>query len=88
MTKKHFIELADHIRKPGMMPASVEIAIWRATPDNVTEERIEMIKLAVMQAVASELADFCKSQNGAFDRDRWLGYIDGTNGPNGGPVKK
>jgi hypothetical protein len=30
------------------------------------------------------LADFCEAQNGNFDRERWLGYIAGTNGKNGG----
>ena len=30
------------------------------------------------------LADFCHSQNPAFKRDRWLGYIHGENGKNGG----
>jgi hypothetical protein len=30
------------------------------------------------------LADFCKSQNPSFDREKWLGYINGDNGPNGG----
>ena len=34
------------------------------------------------------LAGFCKSQNGRFNRERWLGYIRGENGPNGGKVKK
>lgn len=33
------------------------------------------------------LADFYKAQNPQFNRDRWLGYIAGTNGPNGGKVK-
>ena len=33
------------------------------------------------------LANFCKSQNSAFMRDRWLGYIAGENGKNGGTVK-
>lgn len=32
------------------------------------------------------LADFCQSQNPNFDRDRWLGYIAGENGPNGGKI--
>ena len=32
----------------------------------------------------SALADFCQSQNPDFKRDRWLGYIAGTNGQNGG----
>lgn len=30
------------------------------------------------------LANFCHSQNPAFKRERWLGYIAGTNGKNGG----
>jgi hypothetical protein len=30
------------------------------------------------------LADFCASQNSLFKRERWLGYIAGTNGKNGG----
>lgn len=34
------------------------------------------------------LADFCKSQNGQFNRQRWMGYIRGENGPSGGTVKK
>lgn len=34
------------------------------------------------------LASFCKSQNSAFMRDRWLGYIAGENGPNGGTTRK
>ena len=32
------------------------------------------------------LADFCQSQNSNFNRERWLGYIAGTNGPNGGTL--
>ena len=34
-----------------------------------------------------ELADFCKRQNHGFNRERWLGYIAGKNGPNGGSIK-
>jgi len=30
------------------------------------------------------LADFCASQNGRFDRERWLDYISGDGGPMGG----
>lgn len=33
------------------------------------------------------LADFCKAMNRNFKRDRWLGYIAGECGPNGGRVK-
>jgi hypothetical protein len=34
-----------------------------------------------------ELADFCASQNPNFMRQRWLDYIDGRGGKNGGKVK-
>jgi hypothetical protein len=32
------------------------------------------------------LADFCQSQNENFNRERWLAYIAGECGPNGGKV--
>jgi hypothetical protein len=32
------------------------------------------------------LADFCADQNPEFKRDRWLGYIAGENGKNGGKI--
>ncbi len=37
-------------------------------------------------AQIERLADFCKSQNGAFMRDRWLDYIAGKCGKNGGKI--
>ena len=33
------------------------------------------------------LIGFCKTTNPRFMEDRWLGYIRGENGPNGGKVK-
>lgn len=33
------------------------------------------------------LADFCADTNARFKRDRWVRYINGECGPNGGPVK-
>jgi hypothetical protein len=33
------------------------------------------------------LAQFCQSQNPRFLRERWLGFINGQNGPCGGSVK-
>jgi len=38
-------------------------------------------------AAIETLARFCQSQNYHFNRSRWLGYIAGTNGSNGGAVK-
>ncbi|MCU0916975.1 MAG: hypothetical protein MUC88_20795 [Planctomycetes bacterium] len=32
------------------------------------------------------LADFCYNRNPAFKRSRWLDYIDGVVGPNGGKL--
>lgn len=34
------------------------------------------------------LAGFCRDRNGAFKKDRWMDYIAGECGPNGGAVKK
>ncbi len=32
------------------------------------------------------LADYCQDQNPRFDRWKWLGYVRGQNGPNGGAI--
>ena len=34
------------------------------------------------------LADFCAAQNPAFNRNRWLAYVAGDCGPNGGKLKR
>lgn len=34
------------------------------------------------------LGDFCRSNNYAFKRERWLAYIKGECGKNGGAIKK
>ena len=34
------------------------------------------------------LADFCKFQNANFNRKRWIDYINGRCGPNGGKITK
>lgn len=69
MTKKHFIALADAIRKFNL----------------TAKENGFGIGFTAMQTDA--LADFCASQNRHFKRERWLGYIAGTNGKNGGKVR-
>jgi len=33
------------------------------------------------------LALFCRRQNGMFNYERWIGYINCENGPNGGAIK-
>ncbi len=65
MTKKHFIALADDIRRHNR---------WH-------DEPFTRLQLAV-------IADFCRSVNPRFDRERWLRYIEGRCGPGGGKIKK
>ena len=72
MSKKHFIALADAIRKHNSKSPAQGIPLCGPIPDDA----IEM------------LADFLADQNPRFNRDRWLDYIAGKCGPNGGSVKK
>lgn len=92
MTKRHFIALADALRLPGEIPASVRIALSRSFLGNhpiaLSEAAIDSLVVVIVQAVANDLARFCKQQNANFDRERWLDYIAGTGGPNGGKVAK
>jgi hypothetical protein len=69
MTKKHFIELANHIKDLTLLPQPFDVKPF-------TQSQIEY------------LADFCAAQNPRFNRSRWLGYIAGENGKNGGKVKQ
>lgn len=72
MTKKHFIALADAIKGHNQY--------------YFCDGRL--IDGAFTDQLLGVLASFCKSQNTRFDRDRWLGYIRGENGPSGGSIKK
>ena len=68
MSKRHFIALADLLR-------SHDFKMSISLIDDPAKR---------YQAIANMLADFCRSQNPAFNRERWLGYINGDNGPSGG----
>ena len=70
MTKKHFIALANAIREHNTVKR------------NVFGKNAERMCFNVEQLDA--LADFCQSQNPNFNRERWLSYIAGEFGPNGG----
>ena len=74
MTKKHFIALADVVR--GLEPINLRQKDSRATPEHRQWERDR-----------DALADFCKTQNPRFMRDRWLAYIAGECGPGGGDIR-
>lgn len=72
MSKKHFIELANILRDS------------RPTGDLVAHNPAR----TMWETMRDELADFCKAQNGAFNRQWWLDYINGNCGPSGGKVGK
>jgi hypothetical protein len=57
---------------------TIRNANWYAHNDNTQ---------GFSQDAIERLADFCQWQNSNFNRERWLGYIAGTNGPSGGTVK-
>ena len=71
MTKKHFIALADTLK--ALEPINLKQKDVRASAEHRQWE-----------ATVQRLADFCAAQNDQFNRERWLGYIAGTNGKNGG----
>lgn len=66
MTKKHFIELADTIRR-----------------SNERREEATLPPMFDSMAIAV-LANFCADQNSHFNAQRWLDYIAGKCGRNGG----
>ena len=70
MTKKHFVALADAVRRYN------ENAFKHGT--NI----VSPLQFTDTQIFA--LADFCQSQNAQFDRERWLAYVNGECGKNGG----
>ena len=71
MTKKHFIALADTLK--ALEPINLKQKDARASAEHRQWE-----------TTVQRLADFCAAQNDQFNRKRWLGYIAGSNGKNGG----
>ena len=72
MSKQDFVALADSVRK--------ELCGFRQVYDEHTPD-------APVSKVVDMLADFCERQNPNFNRERWLDYIAGKCGPNGGAIK-
>jgi hypothetical protein len=87
MSKKHFIELADHVRKPGHLPSRIQ-TVLECYDHRLDHNEVAAMKDLLLRTIADELADYCKSQNGAFNRERWMAYINGECGPNGGAIKR
>ena len=54
----------------------IRLADYIRNAGNFTENQIE------------HLARFCYEQNSRFNRERWIAYIKGECGPNGGAIKK
>jgi hypothetical protein len=78
MSKKHFIELADvMVKTKPQTKGFISEGMKAAQAD----------RYAQWEHMRDALADFCQLQNSAFNRDRWLSYIAGECGPNGGKVK-
>lgn len=71
MTKKHFIKLADAIR--ATKPT------WEADGSDVPA-------LLQWNRTVRSVAAFCEAQNPRFNRERWINYVNGTCGPNGGKI--
>ena len=78
MTKSSFIALADMIREHDKRVANHDnpCAVRYMDPD------VPAFHPAQIEALAS----FCASQNPNFNRERWLDYIAGKCGKNGGKV--
>lgn len=73
MTKKHFISLADTVRR-------LRAAYYTQHPaSELAHERNKIVAV-----ITSELADWCKDHNREFNRQRWLDYVAGDCGPSGG----
>ncbi len=76
MTKQHFIALADVLKE------HTENANYRSDG-----ELAQAAAEDTLQRLTLSLANFCQAQNPQFNRTRWLAYIKGECGPNGGSVK-
>ena len=74
MTKRHFIALADVLRETEPLKLNQKNA--RASAEH---RQWELMRDA--------LASFCETQNPRFLLHRWLGYVNGECGPNGGGLK-
>ena len=73
MSKQDFVALADAIR--------LELCGFRMVYDESTPD-------IPVSKVIDTLANFCARQNPNFMRERWIDYIAGKCGKNGGAIKR
>lgn len=81
MTKKHFIELAQVLKRQQ----PVEQCHEGRGPQH--GKHCYLTCQNSWKHMVTAMADFCQSQNPRFNRERWLAYINGSCGPNGGKRK-
>lgn len=60
--------------------------VFRKTKWSASEPNAAMILQWVLDR--DMVASVCAATNPRFNRERWIAYIDGECGPNGGEVKK
>lgn len=70
MTKKHFIALADALRG--------------TRPDMEDNHAPHLLARQQWRDDVRAVADFCQAQSPRFKRERWMDYVNGKCGPNGG----
>jgi len=78
MSKKDFIALADALR---LTEPTYSDSILKESQTDV------MIRHAQWVRDIRTIADVCAATNPQFKRDRWMDYINGECGPNGGKPK-
>jgi hypothetical protein len=70
MSKKDFIALADRMQ-----------GLFACEADTTSDGNTLWVR---HEAILDELVKFCKEQNPLFKEARWLAYLNGECGPNGG----
>jgi hypothetical protein len=73
MSKKHFIALADALRREKL----------RLTHDDMENDYLRG-RDNQWERDVKQIADVCAASNPAFNRERWMNYVNGLCGPNGG----
>ena len=81
MSKKDFVALANTMR--ALQP-NMGILQGLSTPQAHAAKDGQQTQ---WKLTVEALADYCSAQNPRFNRRRWLDYIVGKCGPNGGRVK-
>lgn len=74
-------------RENGDTPMSMSKKDFITLAYAIKEHNTEYCDDQFSEGQIDTIADFCQGQNPFFKRDRWLAYIAGKCGPNGGAIK-